>query len=76
MSPTQKFLLGLMPKSWAASADAESKTWFLRCPKCGHERSVWEMGGVKWKAAGKSYQLLKCPACGQTSWHENYKKVL
>ncbi len=23
-----------------------------RCETCGDERSIWELGGIRWKAAG------------------------
>jgi predicted RNA-binding Zn-ribbon protein involved in translation (DUF1610 family) len=73
-SGTQKFMLGWMPKSWQASAEAESKTWFMRCPNCGFEQSVWDWGGVRWKAAGNPKRLLTCPKCGKSGWHDTYKK--
>jgi ribosomal protein S27E len=37
----------------AAEMEAESRTWMVRCRKCGNERSVWEMGGLRYKARGR-----------------------
>jgi transposase-like protein len=72
MTLLQKLVLSLVPKKWAASLEAESRSWMIRCP-CGHEQSVWDAGGIRWKAAGKPRWLHRCPRCGLT-WHTLYKK--
>ncbi len=64
----QRLVLSLIPKSWGESIKAESRAWIMRCP-CGHEQSVWDAGGIRWKAAGRPQRLLQCPACGQRKWH-------
>jgi hypothetical protein len=48
--------------------ERESRSWIARCP-CGHARSVWELGGIRWKAKGTPRRLMRCPACGNSSWH-------
>ncbi len=68
MTTIQKLFRALLPKKWADSMEAESRSWMMRCP-CGHSRSVWDLGGIRWKAAGNPKRLLTCPACGQTTWH-------
>jgi hypothetical protein len=68
MSFIQKLFRAFLSEASAKSMEAESREWMCTCP-CGHSRSVWEMGGVRWKAAGNPRRLLKCPACGQTTWH-------
>ena len=68
MSSIQKLLLAVLPGSWAKSMEAESREWVFTCP-CGHTRSVWDLGGVRWKAAGNPRQLMKCPSCGKITWH-------
>ena len=74
MSGTQRLFTRFVPKSWAASMEAESRQWMVKCPNCGFERSVWELGGIRWKAAGNARQRLRCPTCGQMGWHVVYKK--
>jgi hypothetical protein len=54
--------------------EAEARTWFLRCKECGHERSAWEVGGIRWKAAGNPVRYLPCPRCGRNTWHTTYRK--
>lgn len=67
------FFLRLLGAEGAAAAEAESKAWLVTCPNCSFSRSVWEMGGVRYKAAGTSRRLLRCPQCGQTGWHLVHK---
>lgn len=72
MSFTQRFFLAILPRSWAKDMEAQSRAWKVRCP-CGHERSIWDLGGIRWKAAGNPRRLIKCPACEKTTWHVTTK---
>jgi hypothetical protein len=58
----QKMILAVLPEEWAKSVEAESRKWHLVCA-CGYSISVWDSGGVRAKAGGKSRQLAKCPKC-------------
>ena len=51
----------------------ESRSWMIRCT-CGHEKSVWDSGGIRWKARGTPRRFRRCPNCGQTTWHVVYRK--
>ena len=73
MSFMQKLFVAILPRKWAESMEAESRRWMARCP-CGFERSVWELGWIRWKAAGRDHQYVSCPQCGQSHWHTLYKK--
>jgi hypothetical protein len=73
MTFTQRLLTAVLPRSWAEDMRAESLRWMIRC-ECGFERSVWEVGGVRWKAKGNPRYLASCPQCGQKSWHTVFKK--
>jgi hypothetical protein len=68
MTFIQKFFTRIFPRAWAEEMRAESEQWIVRCT-CGFERSVWEMGGIRWKAAGNPRWRRKCPHCGQVTWH-------
>lgn len=72
MSLVRKLLVAVLPKSWADSMEAESRQWMLQC-KCGREISVWDAGGVRWKASGEPWRWFPCPKCGMT-WHKVYFK--
>lgn len=54
--------------------EAESKLWMMQCSNCKFERSIWEMGGVRWKAAGSPRVYRLCTNCGQKNWQTIYKK--
>ena len=68
MSSLQKVCVALLPRRWVAALEAESRSWMVSC-SCGCARSIWELGGVRWKAAGESRWFKSCPQCGQRSWH-------
>jgi hypothetical protein len=70
----QKLLQAILPRHWAEEMEAESRAWMLRCKTCGLERSVWEMGGVRWKAVGRPSRLAYCAQCGRATWHTLYRK--
>jgi hypothetical protein len=65
MTAIQKFLMTVLPKGLAAEIRAESERWQIRCGTCGNARSVWEAGGLRWKAASVGKRIMAvCPQCG------------
>ncbi|MGE3409193.1 MAG: phage terminase large subunit family protein [Pirellulales bacterium] len=65
MSPVQRLILAIVPAPWARAMRAESEQWRLRCLTCGNSRSVWEAGGIRWKAKSTSKRVMvRCPHCG------------
>lgn len=73
MTYLQKLIVSIVPGKWAHSIEEESRLWMIRC-SCGYERSVWDAGGIRWKAAGKERRYLRCERCGQRSWHQIVKQ--
>lgn len=69
VSRVQRLFQWLLPRSWSESMEAESRQWLAECP-CGQARSIWELGGIRWKAAGQPRKLLRCPQCSQLTWHK------
>jgi len=67
------WFLRLLGPEGAAAAEAESRAWLVTCPNCGFSRSVWEMGGTRYKAAGTARWRFRCPNCGQMGWHQVHK---
>lgn len=58
---------GLIRRTWRklrGAAEAESRRWYVQC-ECGKEPSMWEMGGIRFMAAGNPRRLVKCPYCGK-----------
>ncbi len=56
--------------------EAESRLWTMQCSNCKFERSIWEMGGIRWKAAGSPRVYRLCTNCRQKNWQTIYKKSL
>src|SRR4051812_32450690 len=76
MSTIQKFFLAVFPAKWAQGMEAESRAWIVKCLSCDHERSIWELGGIRWKAVGTPKIYKECPKCRQTGWHcVSYRKA-
>lgn len=69
MTLIQKLITSLVPRSWAQDMEADSQAWKMRCPNCNYAVSIWEMGGIRWKAIGNPRRLWRCRHCGQISWH-------
>jgi hypothetical protein len=63
------FILACVPRSWAEAMERESRQWICRCP-CGAGISIWDVGGLRWKARGSPRRLMHCPACAKWTWHQ------
>jgi DNA-directed RNA polymerase subunit RPC12/RpoP len=65
----QRLALRLMPKR-AEAIERESREWIVTCPHCGHKRSYWDIGGIRFKAKSKGKRIgARCPACGRRGMH-------
>jgi hypothetical protein len=72
MSWTQDFIASWLPRRWSAALEAESRRWVMTCP-CGHQTSLWEMGGIRFKAVGRPWRLGRCARCGRKFWGRLHK---
>lgn len=54
--------------------ERDSRAWKLKCNTCSHEKSFWDIGGIRWKAKGNQKNYLTCEKCGTMRWHTAYKK--
>ena len=72
-SRMQRLFTSLVDAETAAAMEAHSRAWLVECPHCGHLRSIWELGGIRYKAAGKPRTYGRCPRCGRGGWHRVYK---
>jgi hypothetical protein len=71
MNLIQRTIIALLPQRWAAVIEAESRAWRMRCD-CVQESSVWEMGGMRYKARGNPRRLARCIHCGKTALRDFY----
>ncbi len=64
MTKIQKLFTAIFPGKMAAAMQAESKAWKIRCCTCGSEKSIWDVGGIRYKARSKGkYTMIRCPKC-------------
>jgi len=71
MSAVQRVITTLL-FPFANSIEEHSRAWRATCG-CGHGRSVWELGGVRWHAKGEPRRRMGCPVCGATTWHRVHR---
>ncbi len=69
LSFAQRLFTGLVDDETAAAMEAHSRAWLVTCPNCGHVRSIWDLGGIRYKAAGNPRTYQRCPGCGKGGWH-------
>jgi hypothetical protein len=74
MSTFQRLFLALMPRKLAEDMEKDSRLWHIRCLTCRHEVSIWDIGGIKYRAYGRSRTLRTCTKCGRIRCHEVYRK--
>jgi RNase P subunit RPR2 len=48
----------------------ESKQWKFTCKHCNEVSSVWDAGGIRYKASGNPKVMLKCIHCGKSGVNE------
>ncbi|WP_420627740.1 hypothetical protein [Candidatus Leptofilum sp.] len=73
MTVAQRLILTLLPRPWATAVVQESRQWHMQC-RCGHTLSVWDVGGIRFKAKGTPRRLWHCSECGQRTWHRLVKQ--
>ncbi|MCQ3937399.1 MAG: hypothetical protein DPW18_10170 [Chloroflexi bacterium] len=71
----QRILKAVASREMFAAMESESRTWMAQCSNCKFERSIWELGGVRWRAAGSPRVYRACPNCNRKHWHTVYKKA-
>jgi predicted RNA-binding Zn-ribbon protein involved in translation (DUF1610 family) len=70
-------ILRLMPRGMRERAIQESKEWFVICPSCGHARSYWEIGGLRYKASSRGKRTgHTCSQCGKWSMHRVERRAV
>jgi|AntRauTorckE6833_2_1112554.scaffolds.fasta_scaffold31464_2 RNase P subunit RPR2 len=60
----RKILQKILSDNQFQKIKESSKKWFSVCNKCGYSISVWDSGGIRFKAASKGKRVLgSCPDC-------------
>ena len=58
-------ILAILPASWGKAAIVSSKEWRVDFAGCPHHSTIWDIGGLKWKARGAFTTVARCPTCGK-----------
>ncbi len=66
----RNFIMWFMSKEMKAKAEADARRWGFVCEKCGQRSSIWEIGGLRYKAIGEPISLVMCPKCGHKGMHK------
>lgn len=74
MSILQYILKKCTPNRFFKKFRSQSEQWYIICPHCKFERSVWEMGGIRFIAYGNPRWYWRCDNCGRHAWHILYQK--
>ena len=64
MSFLRRFFTRVSPEL-ARKMESESRRWMMQCQSCGHEVSVWDAGGIRYKARGTVRRLARCSRCNK-----------
>lgn len=75
LSITQKIVKFFFSDSGFKKIMDESKRYRFDC-SCGKTSSIWDIGGIRYKAYGKPITLVKCPHCGKIAMQKIYKAEL
>ena len=67
LSTTQKVVKFFVSKVKFKAMEQESKLWCFQCESCQKKTSIWEIGGIRYKAKGNPKIKIKCPNCGKTA---------
>lgn len=73
MSIAQKIFKTFSSAETFEKAKTESLKWLFDC-ECGNTFSVWEIGGIRYKAAGNPSKLVQCPKCKKSKSRKIYFK--
>ena len=73
MASEHRFLRFILPKKWFEAVKAGARQWLIECP-CGFKRDLWDVGGVRTKAAGEPRSYSGSSECGKGTWHKIRRK--
>lgn len=76
MNTIQKIITSLFPREISKKIEAESKQWFMECPKCGKCVSYWEAGGLRACATSRGKRVWgRCLNCKKFVFFRVIKKT-
>jgi len=73
LSKSQRLARRFSPAGTFAAMEHESRAWIVE-GACGYRTSVWEAGGIRYKARGTRRTWGKCPGCGKRHGFRIYRQ--
>ncbi len=64
LSRTQKVTKFFSSATKFEAMKQESMLWVITCSSCKESTSIWDLGGIRYKAKGNPKIGVKCPKCG------------
>ena len=74
LSRAQKFSKRFASEEKFEAMKQESLLWGFTCKNCSTWSSIWEIGGIRYKAKGNPRMRIKCPECGVKAMQKITKK--
>ncbi len=68
-------ILRFMSPKMRAEAEADSRKWAATCPRCQRVNSMWDVGGMRYRAVGNPVTLVRCAHCGKASFMRFQKQA-
>jgi RNase P subunit RPR2 len=65
LSFVQKLARTFCSPSMFEKLKADSNQWGFTCGRCRKPSSIWDIGGIRYKAKGNPRTRVKCPHCGE-----------
>ena len=75
LSTAQRILRFFTSAATFEKMKADSHTWKFDCNECGKTSSIWDIGGIRYKAIGEPYSGVRCPHCGKFKMRKIYKEA-
>jgi len=72
LSTVQKVAKFFSSRSLFERMMEDSKRYRFTC-SCGKESSIWDIGGIRYKASGTPRTGVRCPHCGKFAMQKIYK---
>lgn len=63
-----------MSKNSFEQEKLESQKWIFEC-ECGNEFSIWDIGGIRYKAKGNPINVTRCTKCQKVKARKLFKKI-
>lgn len=73
LSRSQKVVKFFVSKSKFEAMAKESMQWVFKCDACKSKTSIWDLGGIRYKASGSPKMELKCINCGKSAMQAVFK---